>query len=56
MDDLREEVRDARNQIEALSSQLELVIDALEKGRPQAQGTEAPRANVNGSAATERPS
>jgi len=56
MDDLREEVKDARNQIEALSSQLELVIDALEKNRREAQGAEAPRPNVNGSAAADRPS
>ena len=56
MDDLREEVRDVRNQIEALSSQLEVVIEALEKNRAQAQGAEAPRANVHGSAAADRPS
>ncbi|MDI3289465.1 hypothetical protein [Polyangium sp. 15x6] len=56
MDDLREEVRDAKNQIEALSSQLELVVDALEKSRREAQGVEAVRTNANGSASTERPS
>ncbi|MDI1481995.1 hypothetical protein [Polyangium sp. y55x31] len=56
MDDLREEVRDVKNQIEALSSQLELVVEALEKGRREGQGVEVGRTNTNGSATTGRPS
>ncbi|MDC3953676.1 hypothetical protein [Polyangium jinanense] len=56
MDDLREEVRDVKNQIEALSSQLELVVDAFEKSRRDAEGVEVVRTNANGSASTDRPS
>lgn len=52
-DELREEVRDIHNQIEALSSQLEVVLETLEKSRPQTQGTEASKPSANGTVPTD---